>query len=85
MSFYESRRSLNGVEIRPGAAWSADPSVELRFAIMVTCTDVTPDRYRGALTLQGVQVWAGEPRPTYAQAVSSARDHLLGRLSDLLG
>lgn len=80
---FESRRYVNGVELKPGAVISHDPQVQLRFSIQAVCVTVNPDTWAGQLSFNGRVVAESNPCATFEQAADAARTLLTERITAL--
>jgi hypothetical protein len=79
-----SRRFLADQEILPGATWTHDPGVQLRFAIHVRCEAVHPDRWTGLIVLDGRAIYETKPTDSFEKAAAVARAHLFERMADVI-
>jgi hypothetical protein len=81
---YGPHRFINGIEVRPGAEWTHNPNLQLRFTVQVVCVSVNPDRWRGRITLDGRAVFETAECETFEQAASTARQQLIEKLVAVL-
>lgn len=80
-----SSRTIDGVEIQPGAVISADPNFQLRFSVQTICETVEPDSWRGQVLLNGTVIIRTEPVASRDKAIATAKDELIKRFSTILG
>jgi hypothetical protein len=85
MSMYGPHRFINGTAVRPGAVWTHNPNLQLRFAVQVTCASVDPDQWRGRITLDGRVIHETAQYNTFEQAANAARQQIIDKLAVVLG
>jgi len=79
-----SRRFISGTEVRPGALWTHNPNMQLRFAVQVICASVEPDQWSGQVTLDGRTILETASHNSFEQAANAARLQLIDKLAAVL-
>lgn len=81
--FMHRSRSVDGVEVEPGARLSR-PIATPRFSVVAVCESVEPDRWVGELQLNSRVVATTEQHATPDAACRAAENLLIDRLVVLL-
>jgi hypothetical protein len=83
--YMESRRYIDGVEIKPGAMITHRAQMDLRFTIKAVCEGTDPDVWVGHVMLAGNVLMRTQPQSDYGVAGRAAENLLIDRMADPLG
>lgn len=79
-----SRKSIGGVEVRPGAVWTMHLQ-NLRFRGQVRCLSAEPESYVAELILGGKVLMTTDPQTSYDKAERALQQAVFARVAALLG
>lgn len=83
--FMESRKYIDGVEVKPGARLPYRPRRDLSFTITTYCLDADPERWLGEVRLGALMIARTELMSRHDEAGRAAELMLIDKFADLFG